>query len=217
MSHSPAILTRPFEGRKAWTAATIDERDWRVPVSTACREEMLNFVAFMRRHPLPLLLRRPEHFEMPHTRELMERVRWILEHGALHAVIDRLPVEQMSDPEATVLYWILASLLGRPVPQKWDGTMIYEVTDTGAAYEYGVRASVTSVDITFHSDNIFSDWPPRYVGLLCLRPALSGGLSRLLSYPSLYNLLLAEYPQHLPRLYRPFPSGRWSTPRTPRE
>ncbi len=205
---SDTILRHPLDGATAWTAATTTERDWRVPVGAACREEMLGFANFIRRHPLPLLLRRPEHWAMPRTHALIQEVRSRLEMGVGHAVIDRLPLEEMEEAEATALYWVLTSMLGRPVPQKWDGTMVYSVTDTGAAYEYGVRASVTNIGITFHSDNIFSDLVPKYVGLLCVRPALSGGKSRLLSYHSLYNTLLREYPEHLSRLYRPFPFDR---------
>lgn len=205
---SATLLRYPFDGAAAWTAATIRESDWRVPVSAACREEMLGFAHFIRRHPLPVLLRRPEHWVMPLTLALVEQVRMLLDRGVGHAVIDRLPIEEMDELEVTALYWVLTSMLGRPVPQKWDGTMIYPVTDTGAAYDYGVRASVTNIGITFHSDNIFSALVPQYVGLLCLRPALSGGESRLLSYHSLYNTLLREYPEHLPRLYRPFPFDR---------
>ena len=31
--------------------------------------------------------------------------------------------------------------MGQNVAQKWDGTMVYDVTDTGKKFGYGVRGS----------------------------------------------------------------------------
>ena len=53
-------------------------------------------------------------------------------------------------------------------------------------------------------DNAYNTVPPEYVGLLCLRPAKSGGHSRVVSFHSAHNELLTRHPNVLPRLYRPF-------------
>ena len=42
-----------------------------------------------------------------------------------------------------------------------------------------------------------------YVGLLCLRQALSGGHSRVISFHSAHNALLVRHPNELPRLTSP--------------
>ena len=107
---------------------------------------------------------------------------------------------------STVLCWLLASLLARPVAQKYDGTMIYIVRDTGAKLSpgSGIRPTVTNVDLTFHNDNSYNETPPDYVALLCQQRAKSGGISRVMSMYTVHNQLLAEAPELLPRLYRPF-------------
>jgi len=39
------------------------------------------------------------------------------------------------------------------------------VRDTGRTLEYGVRRSVTNLDLTFHTDGPWLDVPPHFVGL----------------------------------------------------
>jgi alpha-ketoglutarate-dependent taurine dioxygenase len=100
-------------------------------------------------------------------------------------------------------YWVLSQFLGHLVAQKWDGTMIYDVRDTGRAYGYGVRGSWTNIELTFHTDNAFALAPPDYVGLLCLHPAPRGGISRFISLYAVHNQMLARHPRALARLYQP--------------
>ena len=65
-----------------------------------------------------------------------------------------------------------------------------------------MRGSYTNVELLFHTDNAFAVAPPDYVALLCIRPALEGGVSRFCSIMAVHNRLLAAYPRELERLYR---------------
>ena len=97
-------------------------------------------------------------------------------------------------------------MIARPVAQKLDGTLIYDVLDTGqqALPGSGVRPDKTNTEIRFHNDNAYNETPPDYVGLLCLRRAMSGGHSRVISFHTAYNEMLARRPERLARLYEPF-------------
>jgi len=108
------------------------------------------------------------------------------------------------EEEAKAAYWVLGQLVGRTVAQKWDGTMLYDVANTGAAFGYGVRASWTDVELVFHTDNCFSAAMPEIVSLLCFNPAASGGISRFCSIHTVHERLQARHPALLQRLYRPF-------------
>src|SRR4029077_2956048 len=90
--------------------------------------------------------------------------------------------------------------------QSLDGKMIYDVLDTGRAAlpGSGVRPDQTNIELKFHTDNSYNATPPDTVVLLCLRPAQQGGHSRVASFHTLYNALLARRPECLARLYRPF-------------
>ncbi len=66
--------------------------------------------------------------------------------------------------------WLLSQLLGRPVAQAWNGAVLYDVRDTGKTLEYGVRRSVTNLDLTFHTDGPWLDLPPQTGGPLLRQP-----------------------------------------------
>jgi alpha-ketoglutarate-dependent taurine dioxygenase len=170
-------------------------------------DELERALRELRRDPLPLLLLSPERFALSACAALMTAVGRKLRSIGL-AVIDRIPVERFSADENRSLYWLLGSLLGRPVAQKWDGTMVYDVRDTGKALEYGVRRSVTNLELQFHTDAPWLALPPEHVGLLCLTPAREGGVSQVVSLVTVHNELRRRHPDLLPRLYRPLPWDR---------
>jgi Taurine catabolism dioxygenase TauD, TfdA family len=194
------------EGPSAWTRCDVHAEDYLVTLSPACLDEIRHTVDQLRAYPLPTIVLGPDDFAMPACREAMARVRGILASGVRFAIVDRLPLSEMEAGEATAIYWQLSSMIARPVAQKLDGTLIYDVLDTGqqALPGSGVRPDKTNIEIRFHNDNAYNDTPPDYVGLLCLRRAMSGGHSRVISFHTAHNVLVARFPQRLARLYEPF-------------
>jgi alpha-ketoglutarate-dependent taurine dioxygenase len=201
-----SVPSRPIQGPSAWLRAEIRTEDWRVELDAAAIDEIRHVVDELRAYPLPAIVLAPQDFAMPACRRAMARVRDILARGVRFAIVDRLPVDEMDAGEATAIYWLLSSMIARPVAQKLDGTLVYDVLDTGqeALPGSGVRPDKTNIEIRFHNDNAYNDTPPDYVGLLCLRRALSGGHSRVLSFHTAYNEMLARFPGRLGRLYQPF-------------
>jgi alpha-ketoglutarate-dependent taurine dioxygenase len=193
---------------RAWTRDDVSPRDWLVPLSPRVLEELDAVARAVRRDPLPPLVLTPDQFALDACAATMARVRDRLRAGIGLAVLDRVPVERYSPDENRALAWILGSLLGRLVAQKWDGTMLYDVRDTGRTLEYGVRRSVTNLDLVFHTDAAWLDLPPELVGLYCINPAREGGVSRFVSLVSVHNGLRRRAPGLLARLYRPFPWDR---------
>jgi alpha-ketoglutarate-dependent taurine dioxygenase len=201
-----AILDRPIAGRAAWTRADITEADYRIVLDDAARAELLAAVATLRQQPVPLLALRPDSFALPSCRKAMARAKEALTDGPRFALVSRLPMEEISLEEAKALYWMLSGMLARPVAQKLDGTIIYDVHDTGkqALPGSGIRPDKTNIELQFHNDNAYNATMPEYVGLLCVRPAREGGRSRVMSFATAYNALRERYAELLPRLYRPF-------------
>jgi alpha-ketoglutarate-dependent taurine dioxygenase len=202
----PDILDRRIAGPVAWTRADIQESDYRVVLSDAAQAELLESARTLRRQPVPLLALRADSFDLPACRAAMTEVRTILSEGPRFALLQRLPMEALSLDEAKALYWMLSSMLARPVAQKLDGTMIYDVHDTGAQAlpGTGIRPDKTNIDLQFHNDNAYNFLMPEFVGLLCVRPSRAGGLSRVMSFATAYNALLSRHAELLPRLYQPF-------------
>ena len=201
-----AIFSAPIEGASAWSRRGLRPEDYRIALSPACLDEIRRFADELRRFPLPTIVLRPEEFDLPHCRVAMAEVKRILERGVRFAIMDRLPLEEIGAEAATATYWLLASMVARPVAQSLDGRLIYDVRDTGRAAlpGSGVRPDQTNIELKFHTDNSYNRTPPEYVVLLCLRAAQSGGHSRAISFHTVHNALLARRPELLPRLYRPF-------------
>jgi hypothetical protein len=189
-------------------SGSVSPTDWTVPLPAAAVSEIERAVLQFRAGPQDPVQLVPGQFSMPVCAEVMDTVGRKLRQGIGLVVLDRLPVERFTPEESTAAYWLLASMLGRLVEQSWAGTLIYDVRDTGKALEYGVRRSVTNLELLFHTDGPWLDLPPELVGLLCLHPAEEGGVSRFTSLATAHHELRLRHPDLLPRLYRPFPWDR---------
>ncbi len=203
---SNGVLTAMTPAPGAWRRADVRTEDYLVILSPACLDEIQRAADTVARFPLPTVLLDPADFELAQCRAAMTRVRARLDGGVRFALVDRLPLEALSAEAVTAVYWLLSSLVARPVAQKLDGTMIYNVHDTGAAAlpGSGVRPDKTNIELKPHNDNSYNTTPPDYVGLLCVRPARRGGRSLVTSFLTAHNLMLEHHAALLPRLYRPF-------------
>ncbi|HEX9555228.1 MAG TPA: TauD/TfdA family dioxygenase [Reyranella sp.] len=197
-------LHPPIPQRLLWRGDDLPAGAGRLALSAAVENELDRIVAALDRDPLPLLLLRPEDFTLDASRAFMREVKASLDDGPGFAIVDRLPVERWSQSGARAVWWLLASLVARPVAQKWDGTSIYDVCDLGRPPGNGVRPDVTNAEQNFHTDNSYNYMPPRYVGLMCLRTAMEGGVSAIVSFAAAHEEMRRRHPDLLPRLYRPF-------------
>ncbi len=202
-SNEVSALREPPPDRRAWLAADIADSDWRVKLTDAAAAEIAALAQYIEDNPLQLLQRRLDDVRAPDCLVLMNEMKNILDDGVGFAVLDRLPMDDYAIETLVEVYWLLGQAIGRPVAQKWNGQMIYDVSDTGQEYSYGVRGSHTSVELNFHTDNAFARMVPDYVGLFCRQPAKSGGVSRFCSLYSVHERLRAQHPQLLARLYQP--------------
>ena len=207
----PLMLTSPVAAPIAWCADTLLENDGLTVLDCACLEEIRATAALLSANPLPVTALSPDDFDMPHCQSMMAAIRGALNDGIGFAIVDRLPVDEFRNDISVAVYWILMSMLGRTVAQKWNGLMLYDVLDTGEkqAVGRGVRGSRTNEGQGYHTDNSYN-LPPQFVSLLCLQTAMRGGVSGLVSFYSAHNELLARYPHLLPRLYEPFYFERYA-------
>ena len=121
------VLTGPL----VWRAADLKEDDWKFCLDEACLNEIELAVAHHKSHRLPIELLDAGRFDMPCCQIVMSKVREALVAGCGFALVDRLPMDRLHSEDAKLSYWLLSSMISRPVAQKLDGTMIYDVQDTG--------------------------------------------------------------------------------------
>jgi alpha-ketoglutarate-dependent taurine dioxygenase len=201
---SVALPSADLPRRLLWRGADLPADAGRLALPAAVERELDGLVEKLARDPVPLLLLRAEEFPLDEAHGFMQTVRRQLDDGLGFAILDRLPVERWPESGSRAVWWLLASLLARPVAQKWDGTSVYDVQDLGRPPGNGVRPDVTNVEQNFHTDNSYNNEPPHYVGLLCLRTAMQGGVSGLVSFASAHEEMRRRHPDLLARLYRPF-------------
>jgi hypothetical protein len=200
------MLETPITAPGAWQRRDVRPEDYRVGLSAACRDELLRAADVLAANPLPTILLDPAEFDLPHCRAAMAEAKRRLDQGVRFTLIDRLPIDEVPLESAKALYWLLAALVSRPVAQKLDGTMIYDVHDTGATATpgSGIRPDKTNIELKLHNDNSYNTTPPDYVALLCVNAAKRGGHSRVMSFLTAHNLMLERHRALLPRLYQPF-------------
>lgn len=199
------MLTEQVTAPVAWRAETLLSNEGLTSIDSACVDEIRAAAEILRANPLEVTALVPDDFDMPACRGMMAAVKRELDEGTGFAILDGLPLEELGRDESIGVYWLLVSMLGRTVAQKWNGLLLYDVTDTGEKDVVGrsVRGSKTNGGQGYHTDNSYN-LPPEYVSLLCLETAMRGGVSGLVSFYTAHNELLARDPDLLARLYEPF-------------
>lgn len=202
---TPPMLTRRWDDRQAWRAeAGTATHEWYYELPAFAREELDRAVRQLADTDRTLTQICADDLDLAACRTALRPVAEVLESGCGFAIVVGLPIEKYSTREHQLVYWLIGQLLGRPIVQNVQGTLLYEVRDTGQDVRYGARFSVTNAESTFHTDASFGDEVCDYVGLQCLRTAKSGGLSQMVSAYAVHNELLDDHPDLLEVLYRPF-------------
>jgi len=206
------VNARSLDGPQAWTARSFSgPSDWVLAVSAELRREMTSAVAHAKRIGFDEAGIQREHFPLPSfagtAAEILKRLR----DGIGFVVLRGLPLDDLSEEEARLLYAGLGTHLGTILTQNLRGELLYSVRDEGMRVEAnygktGVRFSKSSAAFDFHTDSPsrVAGHTPDFIGLLVLRTAKAGGDSALASGYTLHNILLEEKPDVLRRLYQPF-------------
>ncbi|NKB59740.1 MAG: hypothetical protein GKS00_25775 [Alphaproteobacteria bacterium] len=200
---APQQMTQAIRGRKAWRTATLRREDWLVPVPDECLSEIDALVRTLRENPVPTIALDMSDYRLAACAKMMKRLRAVLDGGTGFAVLDKLPVEKYSKAELTTVYWLLSTMIARPVAQSFDGALLYNVHDTGKKIATRVRGDLTNQKLAWHTDYGFNH-PPPYIGLLVLRTSRSGGESCVVSLASVHNEMRRRCPDLLARLYRSY-------------
>jgi hypothetical protein len=187
-------------GPAAWQGSVLRAAsEWRVELTADQIEEIQAGLARVDATGKPTRELSGADFPLPTLAAEITRWRSELESGRGFLVVSGVPVAGWSQEQSERFFWCLGLHLGRPGAQNPQDELVGHVTDTGDdATDPFVRLYRTSSNIAYHCDAADA------VGLLCLRSAKHGGASRIVSSVSVYNELLAQRPDLIPRLYEPF-------------
>jgi alpha-ketoglutarate-dependent taurine dioxygenase len=188
-----------------WDRASFDDASYTIEVEPHQADACLHIVSELRRRGKRIDTVEADDFSHPALAELADAIGKHVRSMAGFVLLRGLPLRGWTDEEASMLYWGLGTLMGRPLPQNRAGERVYLVQDTGATL-MEARGSKTNLGMIYHTDSAaaFVGSRPDILALLCLRKAVSGGESLVVSGHTAYNALLSTRPDLVEVLYGEF-------------
>lgn len=194
------VALRPLQSPAAWVAAEMrDPVRWTIVLASDDVADLASAVAVIKAGNIDLVNISQADVPLPHLGQRLRRIREELIHGCGFFLIHGFPVDRFDRLETIIAYLAIGLHLGIPVSQNAKGHLVGHVKDIGFDYRKNVnhRAYQTRFEITPHTDSC------DIVGLLCLHPAKSGGLSTLASSVAIYNAMVERYPELAAELSQP--------------
>ncbi len=203
MNDAPAGIAgnlRPVSGPFVWYGPEMAQRpeEWIRPLTAAEIAELEEAVARLDATGKDIAAIGPDDLSVPGLAPLVAQVKEAVLRGRGFILIRGVPVERWTKRQCAIAYFGLGAKIGEPVSQNAKGHILGHVKDIGVDYAAPTgRGYQTAARLPYHCDS--SD----VVGLLCLKPAKSGGLSSIVSSGALYNEMLKRRPDLLAELVKP--------------
>ena len=194
----------PWTGRMVWDGRELQHfDDWSYELDETGINQLRSAVTASLSSTKPLAEQSHRDFDLSNLSERLLALHEELLHGRGFTLIRGLSKTGWTDAELTRAYWFIGSMFGIPVSQNARADLLGHVTDLRKTDSSAVRIYQTNAAQPFHSDSC------DIVGLLCLRPARSGGESAIASSATIHNQLLDKNPEALRTLYKEFICDRY--------
>ena len=188
----------PVDSPAAWRGARLrDNRQWQVELDAADVDELHAAVEHAENCPRALADMTAADFPLPRLAGRIRQWRQQVQQGRGFVLLRGVPVADWRPRQAEIFFWCFGLHFGVPGAQNPQGDLLGHVRDQRLGESEDVRYYRTNKELAVHCDTA------DVVGLLCLQPAKSGGLSRIVSSVSVYNELLARKPHLVSRLFEP--------------
>lgn len=195
------IYTNP----QAWRGPEIQNKDfWTHVLTDEQRNELHKQVMLADQSSKDIKELDIADFSLPSMDGLFNKIKNEVLRGSGVFLLRGLPIEEYSVRQSAIAFWAIGKNIGMPVSQNGKGHLLGHVANVGLDFsDPQVRGYQTSARLAYHTDA--SD----VVGLICLRPAKSGGLSSVVSSTTLWNELVQRNPHHARLLMSDFHRTRW--------
>ncbi len=192
------IPRAPINSPAVWKGEQLRESDtWQVTLTADDIQELHAAVAQAENCGRALEDVTPDDFPLPRLASRIAEWRGEVSHGRGFILIRGIPVSEWSERHAEIFFWCFGLHFGVPGAQNPQGDLLGHVRDQRLGESEDVRYYRTNKELAVHCDTA------DVVGLLCLKPAKSGGLSRIVSSVAVYNELLERKPHLVDRLFEP--------------
>ncbi len=194
-----ALPRQPVASPAAWRGAELERSgEWVTTLDDSELAELEQAVGAVRRLDRPLHALSAADFPLPTLQRRIKEWARTLSIGRGVQVIRGIPIQRWSQQDCERFFFCLGLHLGIPGAQNRKEELLGHIRDEGLSYsDPTVRGYRTAARLAYHCDGA------DVVGLLCLRPAQSGGRSRFVSSVTVWNELLARRPDFAARMFGP--------------
>jgi hypothetical protein len=197
-------LPAEIHGPSAWYGQEMAKRnDW---IERLSNREVAEIEAAVHRFAdsgIDPVMMRPEDFPLLSLGDRLRRIMDDVLNGRGFVLLKGLPIERWSRQQAALAFVGVGVHCGRLRAQNAQGHLLGHVKDEGlSSKDPNVRIYQTRERQNYHTDSC------DVVGLLCLHPAKSGGLSSLVSTVTIFNELRRRRPDLARSLFQPIETDR---------
>ncbi len=197
-------VIREIGGPSSWKGPEMAERadEWTMRFDEAHRRELLAALASVEACGLDFLEIDRSNFVLPTVGPMLESIVDTLLDGRGFILLDGVPIDDLTEHQIELMYWGLGLYVGIALPQGAAGTDLFaHVRDEGVDRNANIGGGLLnkhSGGLPFHTDS--SD----IVGLLCIRPAMRGGQSTIVSTTAVHDEIVRRRPDLAEVMYEPW-------------
>jgi Taurine catabolism dioxygenase TauD, TfdA family len=210
--------SRYLQGTCVWKGAEIGQNHrWLKQVPANVLDELDAAVEKFTEHEWRDVTR--HNFALPNAAAFFDDVREELESGSGMVKICGLDVARYSQEQLRRIWYGIGCHLGTPMYQNCRGEAMRDIRDEGmgvGAKLYGATIDASGKQFLSSGARTLSPGQLRFhtdrcdvVGLLCVRQASEGGVSKLASSATVYNEILKRRPDLHALLCKPIPRSRF--------
>jgi len=144
----------------------------------------------------------PNQFEL--LKDEILTFKKMLITGSGFFIIDGKNLNVFSKKEMEQLFSIISQALGDLYIQNIKNEKLVIITDEGKSMKTGGRYHQTKEGGSFHTDSPQWSQVPDFIGLLCIRPAKIGGVSKFVSAYTIHNEIFKLNSEFIKILYTNF-------------
>lgn len=145
-----------------------------------------------------------QDFPLPTLGPRIQQIKKSILHGHGFALLRGWPSLNRTMEQSAYAFRGLGAHMGEALSQNGRGHVLGHVTNLGLDYsDPTTRGYQTSAELRFHTD------AGDIVGLICIKPARSGGLSKIASASAVWNEMVHRRPDYARLLMQPVAYSRW--------
>jgi hypothetical protein len=199
----PMSTLREIGGPSSWRGPDLhDPSQWTIELTAPQRQELLDALAGVEAANFDFLEVTRDTFPLPTIAPVLADIVGELLDGRGFVLLRGVPVEGLTERQVELMYWGIGRYIGICLPQGHAGTDLFaHVRDEGVDRNATVGGGLLnrhSGGLPFHTDS--SD----IVGLLCIRPAMRGGESTIVSTVAVHDEIVRRRPDLAATMYEPW-------------